>query len=174
MRLGMASQYFNGLRAAHPARAPNLSLQKYLDEVTDISANDDCFSLPCAPVEDIKLSGPERPADLMYVWLVLADDVLYALEHGKSGQSTRRGRLAHTNLSGGADAHVGGELWFEDRNRIWFTGASSRYEARSAEELISAIESFRQAGYWVCSDGWDIGTDRPSRFVRSREWLHPL
>jgi hypothetical protein len=102
----------------------------------------------------------------MYIWLVMEDAVLYGLEKGETGTSLSRGRLAHTNLSGGREAYCGGELWFSDESSFWITGSSGRYKPRSVEELDEVVTAFRSAGYKVASCGWSEQLGRFMRFPR--------
>lgn len=109
---------------------------------------------------------------MTHLWLVSPDDIVAALEEGEAGRSTQRRRLAHTNLSGGCAAHVGGELWFSDSTRVWLSGGSSRYEARSEDELVSIADAFRHSGYTISACGWDDEGDRPARIFRGPDsWL---
>ena len=172
----MASPFFSRYRSTFEAREPNLERQKHEDELTDVSGRDDVVSLTVAPIAGARCGTPPRKprssGDQMHLWLVGTEDVLVALEEGPSGKSTSRGRLAHTNLSGGRPAHAGGELWFRDEASLWLTGGSSRYPPRSKEELDAIVEGFRSSGYNVCSCGWAEDIAAPARFFRGPEqWL---
>lgn len=166
----LASPKFETYRDKYPARDPDLGRKGSDDELRDVSANSDVFSLQEAPVESFVVGSPPRePASSgqqMYVWLIKESDVVLALEAGTSGQGTNRGRLAHTNLSGGKPAHAGGEVWFQDEKNIWLTGGSSRYAPECVEELNAVVSSFSESGYIVSSCGWDSDNDMPARFFR--------
>lgn len=117
---------------------------------------------------------PPTPGDKerCHLFLVTAEDVLAALESGTSGKSTSRGRLAHTNLCGGGEAHVGGEIWWRDEGAIWLTGGSGRFPPRSEVELNDVAIAFAAAGYDVCNCGWDEETQSPLRVFRGNEsWI---
>lgn len=160
-----ASPFFDDYRSEHPARLPDLSNMANDDEISDLRRMPDVFSLSSEPAGFFLVGSPGDIATKC-LWLVGVDDVVFAQEYGASGVSTSRGRLAHTNLSGGVEAHSGGELWWENSSRLWINGASSRYQPRSAAELQSVVDSFRRSGYQVVSFGWDEGMASPSRFFR--------
>lgn len=165
----IASECFAEFRKNHPVRDPNLRSKEYDDEVDDLTASDEVRDLSVAPARDSQFGKPRD--DSMHIWLIASDAVQYAIEKGALGRSTSRGRLAHTNLSGGKPAHCGGELWFHDEIRVYVTGCSGRYAPRSDLELHDAVECFRGAGYEVASAGWDAEAARPNRTFRdSPQW----
>lgn len=171
-----ASPFFSQYRESFEAREPNLERQEHEDEITDFSDREDVVSLTVAPAARLLRGVPPRvprsSGDQMHLWLVGTDDVLVALEEGATGQSTTRGRLAHTNLSGGRPAHAGGELWYRDGASLWLTGGSSRYPPRSKGELDAIVEGFRSSGYTVRSCGWAEDIAGPARFFRGPDqWL---
>ncbi len=108
------------------------------------------------------------------MWLVRTDDVISAIEEGDSGMSTARGKLAHTNLSGGSSAHAGGELWFEDGNSVLLNGGSSRYAPKNNDEMLDIVQAFRKSGYRVCYSGWSEEENCPKRDFRNPNWLEKL
>jgi hypothetical protein len=168
-----ASSQFDGYRDKFAVRPPDLSRKGSDDELADLTFHDDVSSLAIAPASGFDAGAPARmprsSGAKMYLWLVAPSDVVIALEEGTAGQSTTRSRLAHTNLSGGGDAHAGGELWFNDSTSIWFTGGSSRYAPRSRTELDMIVAAFRTSGYRVSSCGWDEENDMPARFFRGQD-----
>ena len=109
----------------------------------------------------------------LYLWLVRSDDVKICPENGVLGQSTQRERLSHTNLSGPAPAHCGGELWFRDAGSLYLNGGSSRFTARNRAEWEAIEAAFRVSGYKVCSFGWNEEIGKPKRTLRKGEieWL---
>lgn len=171
-----ATPNFDLYRTEFSLQLPDLANKRHDDEVIDVSSNSDVYSFLAAPATDFLLGDPPtRPrtaGEKMHIWLVLPRDVVFSEEAGASGASTHRGRLSHTNLSGGGEAHCGGELWFRDEQSIWITGGSSRYAPRSGEELQAITKSFLSSGYSVCSCGWDSENAAPARFFRGGEkWL---
>lgn len=167
----LASPHFDKFREDFPARKPDLSRKQHEDELNDLANTEDVQSLTESPAAGV-CSGSNRSDATKYLWLVTMTDTLAALEHGKIGKSTTRGRLAHTNLTGGAAAHAGGELWFRDADKIWLNGLSSRYRAHTPEELASAASCFQNAGYQVISFGWDTESGSPAVFLRGEpKWM---
>ena len=108
-----------------------------------------------------------------YLWVVLPDSAPIILEDSPSSQNLQSKRITHTNLTGGADAHAGGELWFYgDSSTILFSGASGRYQPRNPEELTMVGAAFKACGYVVGSLGWDADRARPFRNLRGTpDWL---
>jgi hypothetical protein len=165
---------------------PDLSRQQFSDETDDLSDNAQVTSFQVAPddavqyaqviaeeVDDADSSCLNNAKANLYLWLVRTDDIKICLENGELGRNTARTRLSHTNLSGNALAHCGGELWFRDAKSIYLNGGSSRFTARSSAELEEIVLGFRAAGYQVCSFGWDEDSGAPKRTLRRGEieWL---
>lgn len=143
---------------------------QFSDEIQDLTGSNEVRAVPIPPAEGWVVGDP--PANpSKHLWLITPENVLSALEYGPLGISTQRGRLAHTNLSGGRPAHCGGEMWFRDSESVWFTGASGRYSPRSQDELDYAVGCLRSAGYQVACCGWDVETNSPARMFREGiEW----
>jgi hypothetical protein len=172
--LALASKHFETHRADYAAREPNLETQQFADELVKSSTGEDVLDMMESPDDRVEIGDVTAASgvDAKYLWLVAKDEVLLGLEHGSTGRSLSRGRLAHTNLSGGSPAHTGGELWFRDASSVWLNGGSGRYQPRCPEELESVVAATRSAGYSVCSAGWDSEQNRPQRFFRGDEpWL---
>jgi hypothetical protein len=176
-----ASPCFDKYRADWPARSANLELQKFDDEVEDLSGNLEAFSVSKAPAFGIALAAGDAQEghalrdETKYLWLIRTEDVKLAMENGPLGKSTKRRRLAHTNLSGLSDAHCGGELSFKSDDTICLNGGSSRFQATCEQELSAAAAAFSIAGYHVCNFGWRPDNDRPARVFRELDakWIQP-
>ena len=78
------------------------------------------------------------------------------------------GVAKHTNLTGGAPASCGGELWIDpvDPRRLYVSGASGRYGPDSEQQLNDAVDVMRGRGFLVESFGWDAETNLPARVYR--------
>lgn len=99
------------------------------------------------------------------LWVVRADDVVYAPEHSPFGKTLESKLIKHTNLTGGAPAFSGGELLFlESESAIIVNGSSGRYGPQSAEELDVAVTAFARSGYSVWAMGYDADAGRPLPF----------
>ena len=137
-------------RRNYPARSPNLALKQYQDEVDQIGAQDGLFELVYPPAAGIIFGVPPcSDADVpqseacKYLWVVALETLPGALEHHATATALKRGRLAHTNLTGGADAHTAGELWFRDPMTIMLNGSSSRYKPRNAKECKVSLRPLK-------------------------------
>ena len=164
-------EQFDAHRAAHASRAPDMSNKRHEDEAKLMSADDGLFNwvappvgIPCAHMAASEVDGLWDEGK-KYLWIIRTNDVVTAQENSEFAKTLGRTRLSHTNLTGGADAHTGGELWFISDNKILINGGSSRYKPRTMEELISAADGFRKTGYTVGNMGFDNGI--PAR--RGRE-----
>ena len=183
-----ASPHFAAYRgySGCEARPPDIRNKVHPDETSDLSHNPEVLFLAESPADGVLSSTTDPESDdtehgqwltndtaAKYLWLVRPDDVKIALEYGTLGQETQRGRLAHTNLSGNAVAHAGGELWFKNAESVYINGGSSRFQPRSPEEWDCLVQSFKAAGYRVCSFGWDADKGAPKRTLRRADivWL---
>ena len=70
----------------------------------------------------------------------------------------------HTNLSGGAQAYIGGQIRFESPAALWASGGSGRYPPVDGRQLELAVGVFRHYGYRVRSLGWDDATGEAKRY----------
>jgi hypothetical protein len=164
------SNSFLQYRTQHPTQAPNLTRQQHEDELWDLSPHADVYALDLANTQHMTVGTPPtatQRGDHAHLWVITADDVLVALEAGEAGRSTTRGRLSHTNLTGGRPAHAGGEMWYHSPTQLWLTGGSSRYAPRSARELEDIARALEACGYEVFSCGWDEQIGGPMRFFRA-------
>lgn len=69
----------------------------------------------------------------------------------------------HTNLTGGGEAYLGGELWFASASSLYVSGGSGRYRPIDSAQLAEATDVFRSFGYNVTSLGWDYVMDEAKR-----------
>jgi hypothetical protein len=106
-----------------------------------------------------------------YIWVIMPEGLPYILEEAPVKDVLESRRVTHTNLSGGNDAHCGGELWFRDGESFVLSGGSGRYPPRNRVELDSIVKAFRTYGYRVASLGWDDEIDGPVRFLRATATL---
>ena len=107
-----------------------------------------------------------------YLWVVRTDDVVHAREDDPAGAKLESKVIKHSNLTGGADAHCGGELLFLGESVIALNGASGRYGPNSATEMAAVARAFRSSGYGVWSYGFSEETMTAYRFGdRDPEWV---
>jgi hypothetical protein len=139
------------------------------DELRQITLAEGFQSLTLAPNQAATIGVAPAKAkeseDTKYLWVIAADDVPLALERNNTAK-LQRGYLSHTNLTGGADAHSGGELWFTGASVLILNGGSGRYPPRSEAELEQVALAFKAMGYKVANIGWDSETDTPARYLR--------
>lgn len=171
-----ASPVFDPFRATYPARDPDLARQRFPDECRQLKSGEGINDLSIAPTKSFELGVPPgmqvSESIAKYLWVVAPVTVPVAIEQPRPGVVVQRGYLSHTNLTGGAPAHCGGELWFLDDSTIVLNGGSSRYAPRSAAELDSAARGFKSAGYRVATMGWNDETASSNRFLRGDpQWL---
>jgi hypothetical protein len=96
-----------------------------------------------------------------FLWVVRSDDAPTALEHCAWGRNLETKKVKHSNLTGGAPAHSGGELWVVQGKGVLVNANSGRYGANTPEELAAFVEALRGLGFWVASMGFDL--DNPTR-----------
>jgi hypothetical protein len=162
---------FAAYRSQHPPRPPNLAGQRSDDELSLLPQENGLKELDRPPSEDLNFSMPSVPNG-KYLWVVASAGLPYALELSPNivsifpGLASRDGRISRTNLTGGGDAHSGGEMWFPDKATIILNGGSGRYPPRSPQELADIVVAFRACGWRAASMGWDTETNGPSRVMR--------
>ena len=105
-----------------------------------------------------------------HLWVVTSDALPVLLETAPNVRPPplSSGVAKHTNLTGGAPACCGGELWTDavDKNRLYVNGGSGRYGPRTPAELIDAVQVFEALGFRVESAGWNEDNDIPERVFR--------
>lgn len=139
------------------------------DAYRQVSADEGLDVLPACRGD---LPGVTRPGhrDGMHLWVIVPSEVRVLLETAPHVHPPplSLGVAKHTNLTGGAPACCGGELWIDavDPNRIWAHGGSGRYTAKSPRHLEDAISVIESMGFVVTSAGWDVENARPARVFR--------
>lgn len=83
-----------------------------------------------------------------YLWIISQNgDLLILLEQTPNKNSPRK-HVCHTNITGGAEAYQGGELWFISDQKIIINRKSGRYGGNDSQEKY-IIEYFELSGYEV-------------------------
>ena len=95
-----------------------------------------------------------------YLWVIDTRGIPYILE---SAIPTISSEPKHTNLTGGDEAYLGGELWFASSTELFISGGSGRYPPVDATQLEEAAQVFRSFGYGATSLGWDCQRDEARR-----------
>ena len=99
-----------------------------------------------------------------YLWVIDRRGIPYILEQPLP--ETDGIDPKHTNLTGGENAYLGGELWFSDAQRLFLSGGSGRYPPVDANQLNDAVKVFESYRYGVTSLGWDFKNRRAWRYYR--------
>jgi hypothetical protein len=105
-----------------------------------------------------------------HLWVIIPNALPVLLETAPNVRPPplSSGVAKHTNLTGGAPACSGGELWTDavDRDRLYVNGGSGRYGPRTPAELADAVHVFETFGFRVESAGWNEDNDIPERVFR--------
>lgn len=115
---------------------------------------------------------PGRPgySEGRHLWVICAETLPVVLETAPNLRPPplSSGVAKHTNLTGGATACCGGELWTDavDRSLLYVNGGSGRYGPRTPTELSDAVRVFEHLGFRVESAGWSEDNDIPERIFR--------
>lgn len=140
-----------------PRRAPANS-----DELRLLGPKDGVAGLGRPPASGI--AGEPANDDSRHLWVFRVADVPYILESAPDvSPKLATGKAKHTNLTGGAEASCGGEMWIDDADpgRLFVNGCSGRYGPQEKEQLDDAVQVFRSFGYEVVSFGWNEETQTP-------------
>lgn len=145
----MTLSVFRGTYAAiPPKRAP-----KDPDECVQMTPTDGLGFFGGAVTEPIVVdqipATSEDAEDGRYLWVIGLVDCPHGFERGDFGRARLLGQIKHTNLTGGANAHCGGELWFLGDRRIMMNGDSGRYGPASEQQLRDAALCLKDLGYTV-------------------------
>ena len=125
---------------------------------------------PPAASEERHVPGDASAIDRgRHLWTFFQSEVPYVLETAPhANPALKSGVAKHTNLTGGAPASCGRELWIDpaDDGKLYVNGASGRYGPTTPAQLQDAVAVFRHLGFVVTSFGWDHDTDLPARVLR--------
>lgn len=160
-----AADALKSFRSQYTSRDPKVNMIKSKNEVKQVQSD----LLGTAPTTTTALGTPPRSRqdsrEGCHLWVIDERGVPYLLER----PMPECGGLPpkHTNLTGGAAAWIGGEVWFKNASALYVSGGSGRYPPESAEQLEAAVDVFRAHSYTVRSLGWDDETGFPRRFLSS-------
>lgn len=155
---------FTEFKACYLLRAPEFAGEE--SESKLLGAEEGFRYLLPAPAKDIKTGTPPRsrePVPHTYLWVIDSQGIPYVLNVPSLFLGDKVPK--HTNLTGGAEAYVGGELWFATADSLYVSGGSGRYPPESPKQLEDACIVFRSFNYNVHSLGWDDGLHRAKRFL---------
>jgi len=166
---------FDEFRRGAPLKPLSPERVRHSDECIQITQGDGLEVLRDGPV----VAGEPPPSiappliddartEDIRLWVVRERDVPFAPERcgfARNATGLVQNKIKHSNLTGGASAHCGGEILFLDEQTFVITGRSGRYGPKSSEEMESVSKAFRGSGYHVLSMGWDPGTEQPTPFI---------
>ena len=118
-----------------------------------------------APAADVRMGRPPTIRDTLginrYLWVIDARGIPYIIERDTPALD---GELPkHTNLTGGEEAYIGGEMWFAALDELHLSGGSGRYAPANSAQLEDAVRVFESFGYAVTSLGWNDNWGRARR-----------
>lgn len=169
-------QAFKDYRGNYCLRQPDLTNKRFDDEVRLLTVDEGLGELSCAPAKAFERGVPPgmevTKGINKYLWVIANTEVPIAVEEPGKGTPVDRGYLSHTNLTGGASAYCGGELWFIDDSTVILNGGSSRYPPREAAELEGVAFGFKAAGYRTATMGWNSEAASSFRSLRGDpQWI---
>jgi hypothetical protein len=152
-------------RKQYPAkpmrRAPNND-----DELIRMPQDQGVYELPHRPATQSQFpraSSPPRTKETArearHLWVIRSGDVPVALEACAWGTTLQSMCIKHSNLTGGDDAHSGGEIWFINDDRIAVNAQSGRYGAESDREFKMIVDALRHLRIF----GWEKLKDLADR-----------
>ena len=164
---GLKMQTLKEFVAKYPPSAPRRTPAND-DEIRLIGTSDGVLDLDAAPAQTDAPGVPDD-RDTRHLWVIWPSGVPYVLERAPNVQTPLASGVAkHSNLTGGAPASCGGELWVDsiDPSKLYVNGASGRYGPRTAQQLEDAVLLLRSRGFTVESYGWDSDVNLPARVLR--------
>ena len=129
-----------------------------------LDANGGLRLLEPAPAYDILYGVPPSSRTNKvntYLWVIDARGIPYILEAPLQVIGSTLPK--HSNLTGGAEAYLGGEMWFTSTVALYISGGSGRYPPVNATQLEEATRVFESFDYEVTSLGWDYQKDEARR-----------
>ena len=157
------STALDDFRHRYAMRPPDPRRIKDASETVRIHASDGLRLLQSAPATDVLYGMPPysfREETNNYLWVIDTSGLPYIRE--KPIPTLGGAKPKHTNLTGGSEAYLGGELWFASEASIYISGGSGRYPPVDEAQLEGAVSVFESFGYEVKSLGWDYDTGGPA------------
>ena len=147
-------------------RNPRIDCEPH--ELVKLDAGHGVRVLQQAPAQSVCFGRPrvsrEDPGEYTYLWIMDDSGIPYIIEQPLRhlyGSCPK-----HTNLTGGAAAFLGGEIWFSDAISLFLSGGSGRYPPLHETQLNDAVQVFESYGYRVVSLGWNTRRGQAERIYR--------
>ena len=100
-----------------------------------------------------------------YLWVIDAKGIPYIIESHITTIGCQMPK--HTNITGGMEAYLGGEMWFASQESLYISGGSGRYPPSDEQQLREAVEVFESFDYAVKSLGWDTDAGYARRYMQA-------
>ena len=164
--MSVSTQTLNDFRIRHRLRFPDPSRIHDQQETVRLEASDGLHLLTPAPVTDVRYGKPGASRTEhanTYLWVIDTRGIPYVFEApiAKIGSVYPK----HTNLTGGAEAYLGGEMWFASTVDLYLSGGSGRYHPEDRNQLEEAAQVFESFGYQVTSLGWNDSLGEAKRIL---------
>ena len=147
----------------HPRFCGNDMERKQLDKKEGLRL------LESAPATDILTGRPPLSQNesgcCRYLWVIDAKGIPYIIESPIKAMGYQMPK--HSNLTGGREAYLGGEMWFASQESLYISGGSGRYPPSDEQQLREAAEVFESFDYAVESLGWDKDTGYARRYMQT-------
>lgn len=170
---GLAALAF--FRTKYPLRPPRAEAIRHSDELRQIAPEEGLeeFNLTLGTRAEKSPLPHSTPRGNTYLWVIGKNSIPAALETAEIGKSLHTGIIKHTNLTGGAEAHCGGEVWFIEEGVVVLGGSSGRYGPGHFDEqqIIDAGRVFKEQGYRVAVLGMDETGYPATLLVGEPQWL---
>lgn len=98
------------------------------------------------------VSSDNLTPDCRYLWIINHDGLFILLEFTPNPDAAR-GVVCHTNITKGAKALQGGELWFISSRHVVINYKSGRYGAETDIQQEAVVDYFKSLGYRVDIQG---------------------
>ena len=155
-------------RGQYAKRPRNSEIECEPHELVKLDAGHGVRTLGRAPAQSVCFGRPrlsrEDSGEYTYLWVMDDSGIPYIIEQPLpllDGFCPK-----HTNLTGGADAYLGGEIWFSDAVSLFLSGGSGRYPPLHETQLNDAVQVFESYGYEVTSLGWNVNGGYAERIHR--------
>ena len=154
----------------YPPKAPSshIMCNAHADETIQVDVkvlgNAPCaFANVSSNPKDYNITTTEKK---IFLWVMTSENIVYLEEYTEAAQNFNAGKVKHTNLTGGAPACSGGEMWFCSPKALYVSGCSGRYGPSTEEELFEGAAVFKRKCYKTCCLGWDADRDAPAQMYR--------
>jgi hypothetical protein len=92
-----------------------------------------------------------------FLWIIDFETIKIIKEKNRNEKRThKKDCVCHTNLTGGGNAFIGGELYFVEDGRKIISFSSDRYGDPSPEQWVAAKNYFEKVGYTPVIDMIDF------------------